>query len=140
MLKRKFGWTDVKVPIIGQGTWMIEGDYKDTAARAIKTLKLGLDLEMTHIDTAEMYGNGHTEELVAQAISGRRRDEVFLVSKVLPSNASYEGTLKACKRSLKRLKTNWLDLYLLHWPSSYYPITETMRAMEKLVSDGLILD
>jgi diketogulonate reductase-like aldo/keto reductase len=69
---------------------------------------------MTHIDTAEMYGNGHTEELVAQAISGRRRNEVFLVSKVLPSNASYEGTLKACKRSLKRLKTDWLDLYLLH--------------------------
>ena len=138
MLKRKFGWTDVKVPIIGQGTWMIEGNNKDTEARAIETLKLGSDLEMTHIDTAEMYGNGHTEELVAQAISGRRRDEVFLVSKVLPSNASYEGSLKACKRSLKRLKTNWLDLYLLHWPSSYYPITETMRAMEKLVSDGLI--
>ncbi len=137
MIKRKFGWTDVKVPIIGQGTWMIEGDNKNIETRAIETLKLGLDLGMTHIDTAEMYGNGHTEELVAQAIAGRRRDEIFLVSKVLPSNASYEGTLKACKRSLKRLKTNWLDLYLLHWPSSY-PITETMRAMEKLVAEGLI--
>ncbi len=138
MIKRKFGWTDVNVPIIGQGTWMIEGNNnnKDTESRAIETLKLGLDLGMTHIDTAEMYGNGHAEELVAQAIT-ERRDEVFLVSKVLPSNASYEGTIKACKRSLKRLKTDWLDLYLLHWPSSY-PITETIRAMEKLVSDGLI--
>ena len=91
MLKRKFGWTDVKDPIIGQGTWMIEGDNKDTETRAIETLKTRFNLEMTHIDTAEMYGNGHTEELVAQAISGRRRDEVFLVSKILPSNASYEG-------------------------------------------------
>ena len=136
MIKRKFGWTDVNVPIIGQGTWMIEGNNKDIESRAIETLKVGLDLGMTHIDTAEMYGNGHTEELVAQAIT-ERRDEVFLVSKVLPSNASYEGTIKACKRSLKRLKTDWLDLYLLHWPSSY-PITETMRAMEKLVADGLI--
>lgn len=136
MIKRKFGWTDVNVPIIGQGTWMIEGNNKDTESRAIETLKVGLDLGMTHIDTAEMYGNGHTEELVAQAII-ERRDKVFLVSKVLPSNASYEGTIKACKRSLKRLKTDWLDLYLLHWPSSY-PITETMRAMEKLVAEGLI--
>ena len=136
MIKRKFGWTDVNVPIIGQGTWMIEGNNKDIESRAIETLKVGLDLGMTHIDTAEMYGNGHTEELVAQAIT-EQRDEVFLVSKVLPSNASYEGTIKACKRSLKRLKTDWLDLYLLHWPSSY-PITETMRAMEKLVADGLI--
>jgi diketogulonate reductase-like aldo/keto reductase len=136
MIKRKFGWTDINVPIIGQGTWMLEGNNKDTKSRAIETLKLGLDLGMTHIDTAEMYGNGHTEELVAQAIIGRR-NEIFLVSKVLPSNASYEGTIKACKRSLKRLKTDWLDLYLLHWPSSY-PITETMRAMEKLVADGLI--
>jgi diketogulonate reductase-like aldo/keto reductase len=136
MIKRKFGWTDVNVPIIGQGTWMIEGNNKDIESRAIETLKVGLDLGMTHIDTAEMYGNGHTEELVAQAIT-ERRDKVFLVSKVLPSNASYEGTIKACKRSLKRLKTDWLDLYLLHWPSSY-PITETMRAMEKLVAEGLI--
>jgi aryl-alcohol dehydrogenase-like predicted oxidoreductase len=76
MIKRKFGWTDVNVPIIGQGTWMIEGNNKDTESRAIEILKVGLDLGMTHIDTAEMYGNGHTEELVAQAIT-ERRDEVF---------------------------------------------------------------
>jgi len=114
---------------------MIEGD-RDTEALAVKALRWGLDLGMTHIDTAEMYGNGHIEELVAEAIAGRR-EEVFLVSKVLPSNASYEGTLKACERSLRRLKTDWLDLYLLHWPSSN-PIYETMRAMEKLVTEGLV--
>jgi len=135
MLMRKFGWTSVEVPVIGQGTWMIEGD-RDTEALAVKALRWGLDLGMTHIDTAEMYGNGHIEELVAEAIAGRR-EEVFLVSKVLPSNASYEGTLKACERSLRRLKTDWLDLYLLHWPSSN-PINETMRAMEKLVTEGLV--
>jgi diketogulonate reductase-like aldo/keto reductase len=135
MLKRKFGWSDIEVPVIGQGTWMIEGS-RNTELRAIETLRLGLDLGMTHIDTAEMYGDGHTEELVAEAIAGRR-DEVFLVSKVLPSNASYEGTMRACERSLKRLNTDWLDLYLLHWPGSYQ-IGETMRAMEKLVAEGLI--
>ena len=135
MLKRKFGWTGVEVPVIGQGTWMIEGG-RETESRAVEALRLGLDLGMTHIDTAEMYGDGHTEELVAEAIAGRR-DQVFLVSKVLPSNASYEGTLRACERSLRRLKTDWLDLYLLHWPGSH-PITDTMRATEKLVAEGLV--
>ncbi len=134
-LKRKFGWTDDKVPVIGQGTWMIEGS-PGSERLAIAGLRLGLDLGPTHIDTAEMYGNGRVEEMVAEAIAGRR-DEVFLVSKVLPTNASYEGTLRACERSLKRLNTAWLDLYLLHWPSSY-PIRETMRAMEKLVSEGMV--
>ena len=123
MLKRKFGWTGVEVAMIGQGTWMIEGG-RETESRAVEALRLGLDLGMTHIDTAEMYGDGHTEELVAEAIAGRR-DQVFLVSKVLPSNASYEGTLRACERSLRRLKTDWLDLYLLHWPGS-------------LVTEGLV--
>src|SRR5215208_3682621 len=116
------------------GTWMIEGRSRDAERRAIEALHLGLDLGMNHIDTAEMYGNGRVEELVAEAINDRR-EEVFLASKVLPSNASYKGTLRACRQSLKRLKTEWLDLYLLHWPSSY-PIRETMRAMEKLVDDG----
>ena len=135
MLKRKFGWTGVEVAMIGQGTWMIEGG-RETESRAVEALRLGLDLGMTHIDTAEMYGDGHTEELVAEAIAGRR-DQVFLVSKVLPSNASFEGTLRACERSLRRLKTDWLDLYLLHWPGSH-PIIETMRATEKLVAEGLV--
>ena len=138
MIKRKFGWTNVDVPLIGQGTWMIESGIKieSDLNNVIKCLQTGIDYGMTHIDTAEMYGNGKVEELVGQAIAGRR-EEIFLVSKVLPSNASYEGTIKSCKRSLSNLKTDYLDLYLLHWPSSY-PINETMHAMEKLVAEGLI--
>jgi diketogulonate reductase-like aldo/keto reductase len=138
MIKRKFGWTGCDVPLVGMGTWMIEGRGGNSVhQQVVEALILGLDLGMTHIDTAEMYGKGQAEELVAEAISGRRED-VFLVSKVWPSNASYEGTLRACKRSLERLKTNWLDLYLLHWPSDRYPIEETMRAMEKLVAEGMV--
>jgi diketogulonate reductase-like aldo/keto reductase len=139
VIKYKFGWTNVDVSVIGQGTWMmIEGNNDlQKYESAIKSLQLGLDLGMTHLDTAEMYGNGRVEQLVGQAIIGRR-EEVFLVSKLLPSNASYDGTLKACKRSLKRLKTDWLDLYLLHWSSLEHPIRETMRAMEKLVKEGLV--
>jgi diketogulonate reductase-like aldo/keto reductase len=124
MEKRPLGWTGEAVPVIGQGTWELKGT---------ESLRRGLDLGMTHIDTAEMYG---TEELVAQAIAGRR-DEVFLASKVLPNNASYEGTLRACEASLRRLKTDRLDLYMLHW-AGRHPIRETMRAMEKLVSDGMV--
>jgi diketogulonate reductase-like aldo/keto reductase len=137
LLRRKFGWTGLNVPVIGMGTWMIEGRSRDAERRAIEALHLGLDLGMNHIDTAEMYGNGRVEELVAEGVDGQR-EKVFLVSKVLPSNASYEGTLKACERSLKRLKTDFIDLYLLHWPSSQHPIEETMRAMEKLVDEGMI--
>jgi diketogulonate reductase-like aldo/keto reductase len=138
VLKRKFGWTGADVPVVGMGTWMIEGGGGGTNRRqVIEALCLGLDLGMTHIDTAEMYGNGRAEELVAEAIAGRR-EEVFLVSKVWPSNASYEGTLRACERSLGRLRTDWLDLYLLHWPSDRYPIKETMDAMEKLVTEGMV--
>jgi diketogulonate reductase-like aldo/keto reductase len=117
---------------------MIECNRRhDATSLVIESIQLGLDLGMTHIDTAEMYGNGTVEEIVGKAIDGRR-EEVFLVSKVLPSNSSYDGTLRACERSLNRLKTDWLDLYLIHWPSSEYPIHETMRAMEKLVKDGKI--
>jgi diketogulonate reductase-like aldo/keto reductase len=137
LLTRKFGWTDIKVPVIGMGTWMLEGRRRDAKKQAIEALRLGLELGMKHIDTAEMYGSGRAEELVAEAVDGQR-EEVFLVSKVHPSNASYEGTLKACRRSLKRLKTDFLDLYLLHWPSSQYSIGETMRAMERLVEEGMI--
>src|SRR6266516_3105241 len=128
MINRPFGSTGVDIPAIGQGTWMIEGD-RDKEKRAVEALRLGLDLGMTHIDTAEMYGNGRAEELVAEAITGRR-EEVFLVSKVLPSNASYKGTIAACERSLERLQTSWLDMYLLHWRGRH-PLAETMRAMEE---------
>jgi diketogulonate reductase-like aldo/keto reductase len=137
VLWRKFGWTGLEVPVVGMGTWMIEGRSREGDTRAVEALSLGLDLGMNHIDTAEMYGNGRAEELVAEAVDGQR-EQVFLVTKVLPSNASYQGTLKACERSLKRLKTDFIDLYLLHWPSSQHPIEETMRAMEKLVDEGMI--
>lgn len=116
MPKRKFEWTDVEVPVIGQGTWMIEGAGQDRR-QAIKALGLGLDLGLTHIDTAEMYGSGKAEEIVAESIAGRR-EQVFLVSKVLPSNVSYEGTIEACKKSLKRLQTEWLDPYLRTGPAA----------------------
>src|SRR5215510_13875969 len=131
MQTRPFARTGISLPIIGQGTWNIEGS-QEAEERAIETLRLGLDLGMAHIDTAEMYGNGRAEELLAEALAPRRA-EIFLVSKVLPSNATYEGTLRACERSLRRLRTDYLDLYLLHWPGSY-PLGETMRAMEKLVA------
>ncbi len=135
MSLRELGSTNVLVPVIGQGTWMIE-EGRDARLRAVAALRQGMDLGLTHIDTAEMYGSGRAEELVGEAIADRR-SEVFLASKVLPSNASFEGTLQACARSLKRLKTDWLDLYMLHWPGSY-PIGDTLRAMEKLAADGLI--
>jgi aryl-alcohol dehydrogenase-like predicted oxidoreductase len=93
MINRKFGWTNVDVSVIGQGTWLIENDDSSS----IKTLQIGLDLGMTHIDTAEMYGNGKAEELVSQAIAVRKREDIFLASKVLPSNASFEGTIKSAK-------------------------------------------
>ena len=117
--------------LIGQGTWLLEDGNR---ARAVEALRLGIDLGMTLIDTAEMYGNGAAEEIVGEAIAGRR-EGLFIVSKVLPSNASYDGTRRACERSLKRLGIDRLDLYLLHWPGSH-PIGETMRGLESLVRDG----
>jgi diketogulonate reductase-like aldo/keto reductase len=133
--ERTFGWTGVEVPVIGQGTWMIEGS-RDKERCAVEALRAGIELGLTHIDTAEMYGDGRAEELVGEAIAGLR-DKLFLVSKVLPSHASCEGTLRACERSLARLRTDRLDLYLLHWESRY-PIAETMRAMARLIDQKLI--
>lgn len=111
---------------------MIESERRG----AVEALRAGLDAGMTHVDTAEMYGNGRSEQIVGEAIAGRRED-VFLASKVLPGNASYDGTLRACERSLERLGTDWLDLYMLHWPGSH-PLAETMRALEKLVAEKLV--
>lgn len=131
MNKNPFGRSGANVSVIGQGTWYLDhGDRK----RAIAALQRGLDLGMTHIDTAEMYGDA--ELVIADAIAGRR-DEVFLVSKVLPSNASRRGTITACERSLKRLKTDRLDCYLLHWRGSY-PLEDTVAAFEDLVKSGKI--
>jgi len=133
--RRAFAWTGIEVPMIGQGTWNLEGS-REQDRRAIEAVRVGLELGMTHIDTAEMYGSGRSEKLVAEAIAGRRQ-EVFLVTKVLPSNASYKGTMAACERSLERLQTEGIDLYLLHWPGSR-PIGETMQAMEELVARGKV--
>ncbi len=133
MVRRTFGPIGVRVPVIGQGTWNLETVDKK---KAVAALRRGLDVGMTHIDTAEMYGSGLVEEWVGEAIRGRR-DEVFLTSKVLPENASYQGTLKACEQSLRRLRTDVLDLYLLHWLGSI-PLEETLRAFEQLRVSGKI--
>ncbi len=133
MKHRRFGSTAVRVPIIGQGTWNFEQIRREDA---IETLQRGIDAGMAHIDTAEMYGSGAVEEIVGQALLGRR-GRVFLASKVLPSNASRGGTLAACERSLRRLKTHWLDLYLLHWPGSF-PLEDTLEAFDELHRRGLI--
>jgi diketogulonate reductase-like aldo/keto reductase len=133
MERRRFGPTSVEVPIIGQGTWMLEGGDRTAAVAA---LQRGLDLGMTHVDTAEMYGNGLAEQLVGAAIAGRR-DQVFLVSKVLPENASRRGTITACDRSLARLRTDRLDCYLLHWRGRY-PLEDTIAAFDQLEHDGKI--
>ncbi len=134
MQRRAFGPTGREVAVIGMGTWNFE---QAPRAAAIAALRRGLDLGMDHIDTAEMYGSGAAEELVGEAIAGRR-DEVFLVSKVLPHNASRAGTRTACERSLARLRTDRLDCYLLHWRGSH-PLAETIAAFEELRREGKIL-
>jgi diketogulonate reductase-like aldo/keto reductase len=134
MERRRFGSTRYEVAVIGQGTWEIE---RRERAAAVSALRKGLDLGMNHIDTAEMYGSGAAEQIVGEAIAGRR-DEVFLVSKVLPENASQQGTITACERSLARLRTDRLDCYLLHWRGRH-PLEDTIAAFEKLVEDGKIV-
>lgn len=125
----------VSVPALGQGTWHMA---EDPARRSdeIAALRRGLDLGLTLIDTAEMYGDGAAEELVGEAVRGRR-DEAFLVSKVLPSNADRRGAVEACHASLRRLGTDRIDLYLLHWRGPV-PLEETVEALESLVSEGSI--
>jgi diketogulonate reductase-like aldo/keto reductase len=135
MISRPFGPAGVAVPVIGQGTWKM-GERRAEATREVAALRTGIELGMTHIDTAEMYGDGGAERVVGEAVRGRR-DSVFIATKVLPQNASYAGTLKACEQSLKALGTDHVDLYLLHWWSDTHPITDTMRAMETLVRRGL---
>ena len=132
MNQKKFGTHGPDVSVIGQGTWYLDrGDRK----AAVAALRRGIETGMTHIDTAEMYGDA--EPVIADAITGLPREKLFLVSKVLPSNASRRGTITACERSLKRLKTDHLDCYLLHWRGSY-PFEETVAAFEELVRSGKI--
>jgi diketogulonate reductase-like aldo/keto reductase len=133
-VNKAFGQGGRQVAAIGQGTWNIE---RAPRGEAVAALRRGLDLGLTHVDTAEMYGDGRAEEIAGEAIAGRR-DEVFLVSKVLPHNASKAGTRAACERSLKRLKSDRLDCYLLHWRGSY-PLAETFAAFEELEAEGKIL-
>jgi diketogulonate reductase-like aldo/keto reductase len=132
MERRRFGSLRTPVAVIGQGTWQVDaGDRRS----AIEALRKGLDRGMTHVDTAEMYGDA--EPMIAEAIAGRR-DEVFLVSKVLPENASRAGMVKACERSLARLETDRLDCYLLHWRGEH-PLADTVAGFERLERDGKIL-
>src|SRR5467141_165657 len=131
---RPFGPTRRRVAAVGQGSWKIEESAADSAVAAMRR---GLDLGLTHIDTAEMYGSGTAERIIAEATAGRR-DEVFLVSKVLPGNASKRGTLAACEKTLARLRTDRLDCYLLHWRGTY-PLEETIAAFDTLVRGGKIL-
>ncbi len=134
MATRPFGSTGRDVPAIGQGSWYIErGDRTE----AVAALRRGLDLGLTHLDTAEMYGDGRSEAIIGEAITGRR-EEVFLVSKVLPHHASKAGVRAACERSLRHLRTDRLDCYLLHWRGPY-PLAETFAAFEALKSEGKIL-
>ena len=135
MIRKPFGPTGVAVPVIGQGTWDIpESGHR--RAEAIRALRRGIELGMTHIDTAEMYGAGAAEEIVGEAVERVPRESLFITSKVLPENASYKGTIAACERTLQRLRMAYVDLYLLHWPGSH-PIAETMRGLEELAAKGM---
>jgi len=134
VIRKPFGPAGVAVPAIGQGTWDVpESGHR--RAEAIRALRRGIELGMTHIDTAEMYGAGAAEEIVGEAVANVPRESLFITSKVLPENASYKGTIEACERTLRRLRTEYVDLYLLHWPGSH-PIGETMRALEELAAQG----
>jgi diketogulonate reductase-like aldo/keto reductase len=136
MIEHSFGPTGHEVPRIGQGSWNLplRGAGAEEAKRA---LRRGIELGMTHIDTAEMYGDGGSEQLIGEAIRDLPRETLFIVSKVMPSNATYAGTIAACEASLERLGCDYLDCFLLHWRGGV-PLRETLRAMEQLVADGKI--
>lgn len=132
-MDRRFGWMKDEVPVVGQGTWHMAKNRRQEA----EALTIGMGLGLGHIDTAELYGDGAVEELVGEVLKAQIRDDVFLVSKVLPEHATRKGTVAACDASLRRLGTDYLDVYLLHWPGEI-PIGETMGALEDLVLAGKI--
>jgi len=137
---KEFGSGGVELPVLGLGTWGMGGfssRHLGGEDRDVEALRLGLRLGMRFIDTAEMYAQGHSEEVVAAAVSGER-DSVFIATKVSAENLSYERVLRSCEASLKRLKTSYVDLYQVHWPNPSIPIGETMRAMEKLAEEGKV--
>jgi diketogulonate reductase-like aldo/keto reductase len=139
--RKSLGKTGESVAVIGLGTWNMGGrespDYRDDE-RFIEAIRYAVELGMNHIDTAEMYAAGHAEELVGEAVKQFSRDEVFIATKVWPSNLRYEDVIRSCRRSLERLQLKYVDLYMVHWPNPRIPLQETMKAMEKLVKDGLI--
>lgn len=134
MRSKPFARTGVDLPVIGQGTWDVP-ESGPRLAQAKAALLRGFELGMIHVDSAEMYGSGKVEEIVGETIAGIPRGKLFLTTKVLPGNATYKGTLAAAERSLRRLRIEYVDLYLLHWPSEH-PLEETMRALETLVAQG----
>jgi len=136
MIYRNLGNTNVKVPVLGQGTWTY-GEDKRLALEEVKALRYGIENGLILIDTAEEYGKGGAERIVAQAIQDCRKD-IFLTTKVSAKNCSYKGVIEAAERSLERLKTTYIDLYLQHWPSKEHPIEETMQAFEYLVEKGMV--
>lgn len=133
MRLRPFGPLDVQVPVLGLGAWQMEADDRESAIQAIRR---AIALGLTHIDTAELYGRGAVEELVGEALAGHRAG-VFLASKVMPSQATFAGTLRSCEMSLRRLRTDRLDLYMLHWLGDL-PLEPTIRALETLQRDGKV--
>lgn len=137
---KKLGKTNVEIPVLGLGTWGIGGFSSRVLrgeARQAEALRLGLELGMRFIDTAEMYAQGHSEEVVATAV-GEDRENVFIATKASPQNFTRDRLIRSCEASLKRLNTNYIDLYQLHWPNSSVPIADTMKAMEELVSEGKV--
>jgi diketogulonate reductase-like aldo/keto reductase len=139
--RKSLGKTGESVAAIGLGTWNMGGrespDHRDDE-RLIEAIRYAVELGMNHIDTAEMYAAGHAEELVGEAVKQFSRDEVFIATKVWPSNLRYEDVIRSCRRSLERLQLKYVDLYMVHWPNPRIPLQETMKAMEKLVKDGLV--
>ncbi|GBC68398.1 2,5-diketo-D-gluconic acid reductase B [archaeon HR01] len=140
MERRRLGRKGEEIPVIGLGTWGIGGystaDHSSDG-RAVEAIRYAVELGMTHIDTAEIYGAGHSEELVGQAIRVFDRDSLFIATKVWNTHLRYDDVIRSCRRSLERLGLRYVDLYMVHWPNPRIPLSETMRAMEKLVKDGL---
>jgi len=137
---KQLGKTDAEVPVLGLGTWGMGGFSSRLTGgegQAVQALRIGLELGMGFIDTAEMYASGHSEEIVAAAIK-ENRESVFVATKVSPEHLRYDDVLRSCEASLRRLKTNYIDLYQIHWPNSRIPIQQTMKAMEQLHAEGKI--
>jgi diketogulonate reductase-like aldo/keto reductase len=140
-MKYKKSGNGVELPAIGFGTWTIGGSMTEDPSRddeGIARIREAIDIGYTHIDTAEMYGGGHTEELVGQAIEGYDRSGLFITTKVSPSHLAYAEVRRAIERSLSRLRTDYVDLYLVHWPNPSVPLSQTFRALNELVEQGMV--